>query len=168
MIQGQLELLARRRDPAAAEVRRVERVVQTEIARVTRLVDDMLLLARSEQPEFLRLEAIELVPFVQQLWRDQALLSERRYELGPLPAGTLTADPDRLAQALRNLLANAVGHTAAGEGLVRMHARAVSGRHLCRCAPALRTAPRALGRCRLVSSAASARVAQPVPKTPRR
>ena len=127
VIQGQLELLARRRDPAAAEVRRVERVVQTEIARVTRLVDDMLLLARSEQPEFLRLEAIELVPFVQQLWRDQALLSERRYELGPLPAGTLTADPDRLAQALRNLLANAVGHTAAGEGLVRMHARAVSG-----------------------------------------
>ena len=34
-----------------------------------------------------------------------SLLAERRFELGPVPAGTLRADPDRLAQALRNLVA---------------------------------------------------------------
>ena len=30
------------------------------------------------------------------------------------------ADPDRLAQALRNLIANAIEHTAAGDGRVRL------------------------------------------------
>ena len=33
------------------------------------------------------------------------------FELAPIPDATLTADPDRLAQALRNLIRNAVEHT---------------------------------------------------------
>jgi len=42
---------------------------------------------------------------------------------GGVPSGTLDADPDRLAQALRNLLRNAVEQTAQG-GLVRLTASA--------------------------------------------
>ncbi len=38
-----------------------------------------------------------------------------------MPAGTLHADPDRLAQALRNLVRNAIEHTAPQEGRVLMH-----------------------------------------------
>ena len=45
-----------------------------------------------------------------------------------MPAGTLRADPDRLAQALRNLLANAIEHTAAEDGLVRMRVEALPRR----------------------------------------
>ena len=70
-----------------------------------RLVDDLLLLAKSEQTQFLRVEPIELAPFVSDLWDGISLIAERRFELAPRPAGTLRADPDRLAQALRNLLA---------------------------------------------------------------
>ena len=36
--------------------------MQAEIARISRLVDDLLLLAKTEQTEFLRVEPIELAP----------------------------------------------------------------------------------------------------------
>ncbi len=120
VIRGQLEVLAAQQSPSGAEVRRVERLVQAELARITRLVDDLLLLAKAEQTQFLRIEPIELAGFVQELWDGMSLLANRRFELGPVPPGTLRADPDRLAQALRNLIGNAIEHTAAEEGLVRM------------------------------------------------
>jgi two-component system OmpR family sensor kinase len=121
VIRGQLEVLAAQQDPSGAEVRRVERLAQAEVARITRLVDDLLLLAKAEQKQFLRLEPIDVESFIGELWDAATLLAERRFELGEVPAGTLIADPDRLAQALRNLLANAIEHTArSGSGLVRL------------------------------------------------
>jgi signal transduction histidine kinase len=120
VIRGQLEVLAAQADPGADEVRRVERLVQAEIARISRLVDDLLVLAKAEQSEFLRVEPIELDAFVEELWDGVSLLAPRHFELGSVPEGTLTADPDRLAQALRNLVSNAVEHTEAERGLVRL------------------------------------------------
>jgi signal transduction histidine kinase len=127
VIRGQLEVLAAQSDPSAEEVRRVERLVQAEIARISRLVDDLLLLAKTEQTEFLRVEPIELITFVSELWDGVSLLATRRFELSPVPAGTLRADPDRLAQALRNLIGNAIEHTAPDSGLVRMRVQALTG-----------------------------------------
>jgi two-component system, OmpR family, sensor kinase len=120
VIRGQLEVLASQAGPPAEEVRRVERLVQAEIARISRLVDDLLLLAKTEQNQFLQITWIDLAPYVGDLWDGMSLLAERRFELAPVPPGTLRADPDRLAQTLRNLLGNAIDHTAPGHGLVRM------------------------------------------------
>jgi two-component system, OmpR family, sensor kinase len=120
VIRGQLEVLAVQEHPAAEEVRRVERLVQAEISRVSRLVDDLLLLVQAERTDFLRPEPIELDQFVTDLWDGVTLTAQRRFELGDLPRGTLTADPDRLAQALRNLARNAIEHTAPETGLVRL------------------------------------------------
>ena len=102
--------------------------MQAEIARISRLVDDLLLLAKAEQTQFLRIEPIELAGYVRELWDGMSLIAERRFELGPLPRGTLHADPDRLAQALRNLIGNAIDHTVAERGLVRMLRRDRPGR----------------------------------------
>ncbi len=126
VIRGQLEVLAAQSDPSGPEVRRVEHHVQAEIARISRLVDDLLLLAKSEQTQFLRIEPIELTAFVGELWDGMSLLADRRFELGAVPPGTLQADPDRLAQALRNLVGNAIEHTTAEQGLVRMRVEAVA------------------------------------------
>jgi len=120
VIRGQMEVLASQRNPSQEEVRRVSRVVHAEIARVTRLVEDLLLLAKSEQGEFLRTEPVDLPSFVNELWDGMSLIADRRFELGSVPVGVLDADPDRLAQALRNLLANAIAHTDEETGIVRL------------------------------------------------
>jgi signal transduction histidine kinase len=120
VIRGQLELLATGAKPSEQELRRVERLVQAEIARVSRLVDDLLLLAKVEEREFLRIESIDLSEYVHELWDGMSLLAPRRFVLDPIPSGSLRADPDRLAQALRNLIGNAIEHTAENDGLVRL------------------------------------------------
>lgn len=120
VIRGQLEVLAAQPHPSEDEVRRVERLVQAEITRVTRLVDDLLVLAAAEETDFVRLDEVDLDSFVRDLWDGISLTAERRFELGPVPEGTLRADPDRLAQALRNLARNAIEHTEPSSGLVRL------------------------------------------------
>jgi two-component system OmpR family sensor kinase len=120
VIRGQLEVLAAQGNPSAAEVHRVERLVQKEITRITRLVEDMLVLAQADRDDFLRAEAVDLRPFVADLWDGLSLTADRRFELGPIPDGCLEADPDRLAQAIRNLARNAIEHTEEGSGLVRL------------------------------------------------
>jgi two-component system, OmpR family, sensor kinase len=130
VIRGQLEVLASQREPTADEVRRVERLVSAEIARISRLVDDLLLLAKTEQTEFLRVDWIALRPYVQELWDGVSLIAERRFELEDVPAGTLRADPDRLAQALRNLIANAIDHTQPHMGVVRLRVQLAPGERI--------------------------------------
>jgi two-component system, OmpR family, sensor kinase len=120
VIRGQLEVLAAQENPSSADVTRVERLVQAEITRISRLVDDLLVLAQAERTDFLRTEPIDVEGFVTELWDGVSLTADRRFELGPIANGTLDADPDRLAQALRNLARNAIEHTTDHDGLVRL------------------------------------------------
>jgi two-component system, OmpR family, sensor kinase len=120
VISGQLEVLAAQDRPTPEEIRRVQRLVGAEIARISRMVDDMLLLARAEQRDFLHPSTIELPPFIADLWATTTAGWQRRLRLAPTPAGTLYADPDRLAQALRNLIDNALTQTTAPDGLVAL------------------------------------------------
>jgi two-component system OmpR family sensor kinase len=122
VIGGQLEVLAAQPDPSREEIQRVQRLVSAEIARTSRLVDDMLLLASSEHQNFLRRQTIDLREFLQDLWSATTAGHDRRFELGRAPAGRLQCDPDRLAQALRNLIDNALSHTSAPDGQVCLDA----------------------------------------------
>ncbi len=124
VIRGQLEVLARQRDVTPEDVRHVDEVVSTEVLRMERLVEDLLLLARADEGELLRPAPLDLRPFVTELFDSLTLTAERRFELGAVPEGTLRADEDRLAQVMRNLARNAVEHTAA-DGLVRLSVRAL-------------------------------------------
>ncbi len=130
VIRGQLEVLAEAEHPSTAEVRRVERVVQAEVTRMSRLVDDLLLLTAAERADFLRAEPIDLAPFVNDLWDGLTLTAKRRFELGHVPEGTLHADPDQLAQAVRNLAGNAIDHTSEATGLVRLEVTEVGAGRL--------------------------------------
>jgi signal transduction histidine kinase len=124
VIRGQLEVLARQPDPDVDEVRRTERIARTELVRMQRLVDDLLLLARADEGELVHRQDLELGPFIRDLFDGITTTADRRFELAGDPDGTVHADPDRLAQAIYNLVRNAVDHTATG-GLIRLRVTAM-------------------------------------------
>jgi two-component system OmpR family sensor kinase len=126
VIRGQLEVLGRQSDVTAADVRRVEGLVRTEIVRMQRLVEDLLLLARADEGSLVRPEVVEVDPFLTELWDGLALTAHRDFRLGVLPGGTVQADPDRVAQVVSNLVRNAVEHTQDG-GVVALTARVADG-----------------------------------------
>ncbi len=123
VLRGQVEVLATGdRDDgssSAAELKRVEALMLGEIARLTRLVDDLLLLAQSDRQDFLYTGTVALDELVREQWDGLSLIAERRFEVGALAPVSMLGDSDRLAQALRNLARNAIVHTSAPNGLVR-------------------------------------------------
>jgi signal transduction histidine kinase len=124
-VRGQLEVLARAERPDAAEVRRVEALAMAELARVERLVEELLALARLDEGQGPAPRSIDAKPFLEQA----AATAPGGAELGGLAAGELEADPELLARILRNLLENARRHAGAG-GRVRVSSAAIGDRLL--------------------------------------
>jgi two-component system, OmpR family, sensor kinase len=106
-IRGQIEVLARKESPSAEEVRQVEAMAMTEMRRVERLLDDLLALAHLDEGAGPAPREVRAAPFL----RDLAEATPgQATELGALAEGVIAADPDLLAQVVRNLLANAHRH----------------------------------------------------------
>jgi two-component system, OmpR family, sensor kinase len=125
-IRGQIEVLARSEHPDGEEVRRVERVVAAEVDRMTRLTDDLLLLAHTDESHFIEREAVELELLLEDLVAIAEPTADRRFTLAAHAPGILNADPDRVTQALRNLLRNAIEHSQPG-GAIELGARELPG-----------------------------------------
>jgi signal transduction histidine kinase len=86
-------------------------VVVGELNRLRSLSERLLLIAASENPEFLRRAPVALDELAAEvMWRWRATAT-RRWQLGPLHQATVAADAERLTQALDALLENAIQHT---------------------------------------------------------
>jgi signal transduction histidine kinase len=110
---GHAELLAS--DLAGRPEARDIEVVVGELARLRRLGERLLMIAASEDPDFLRPEPVALDRFVLEAFRKWMPTHPRRWNLGRLDPAMVTADRERLGLALDALLENAVRHTAGGE-----------------------------------------------------
>jgi two-component system OmpR family sensor kinase len=111
VLRGRIEQLADHaadRDAINAEAGELMR----EVRRMERLTDDMLTLAKAERGGLVQRRRVPIDDFVEDLRRDLPLLGPRRYTVESSIHGDLEADPDRLAQVLRNLVTNAVRHTS--------------------------------------------------------
>lgn len=110
IIRGHLELLAT--DDAATQ--EAHRLVLDELDRMSRLVDDLLLMARAEQPDFLDVHPLDVAELVEEVVAKAAPLADRDIALGSQANVVIDADRQRLTQALMNLIRNAVEHTPDG------------------------------------------------------
>ena len=116
VLRGRIEQLAGRgADGGSVDsgvLRAEAEELMREVRRMERLTDDMLTLAKAERGGLLQRRRVPLDDFVEDLRRDLPLLGPRRYNVESSAHGNLEADPDRLAQVLRNLVTNAVSHTS--------------------------------------------------------
>ncbi|HET7016863.1 MAG TPA: HAMP domain-containing sensor histidine kinase [Streptosporangiaceae bacterium] len=106
---GHAELLAA--DLAGRQQQRDIHVVVGELERLRTLSDRLLLIAASENPDFLTLEPTDLDVMAVDLLRRWQPTAPRRWQLGRLDPVRTAADADRLAIALDALVENAVRHT---------------------------------------------------------
>jgi signal transduction histidine kinase len=118
-IRGQIEVLARDPDPDAADVRRVEATTLSELARVERLVEELLSLARLDEGVGPARRELDAARFL----RDTTAAAPGGAEIGALVAGRVDADPEMIGRVVRNLVENARRH-AGPDGTVRVSSTA--------------------------------------------
>jgi signal transduction histidine kinase len=90
-------------------------MVIAELNRLRRLSERLLVIAASEDPEFLRSEPVVLDEFVMETFERWLPTVQRRWQLGRLDPATVLADEERLGLALDALLENAVKYTSADD-----------------------------------------------------
>jgi signal transduction histidine kinase len=116
--RGHLELLR----PRSSEVE----VALDELQRIYRILGRLLLLAKTERPDFIVPEPIDLEAMLEDVFLRWSELGPRAWRLGDLAPGTLIADREALRAALDALLENAVKYSAPGTPIV-LAARAEGG-----------------------------------------
>jgi signal transduction histidine kinase len=115
IIRGHLELLAEGGGGKSGERGKAFALVTGELDRMSGFVDDLLLLAKTEQPDFLRLETVSLPELCEEIVANARSLADRDWRLEVDSRRTIVADPQRLTQAVLNLVRNAVEHTEEGD-----------------------------------------------------
>ncbi|WP_225859601.1 sensor histidine kinase [Streptomyces albicerus] len=120
IVRGHLELMGD--DPAERE--ETVRLVTDELDRMSRIVEDLLLLAKAERPDFVRPEPVQLAELTADVFVKARTLGDRRWELAEVADGEARLDPQRITQAMVQLAQNAVQHTVPGQS-VRIGSRLV-------------------------------------------
>jgi signal transduction histidine kinase len=99
--------------PDAGQLASTRSLVDAELARSSRLLDDMAAIARANRPGFVRPERVEASALLASVAREAEPLLGARLRAAAPPSGTLTrVDPDRISQALLSMLRNAAVHGA--------------------------------------------------------
>ncbi|MFD2683297.1 sensor histidine kinase [Streptomyces phyllanthi] len=119
IVRGHLELMGD--DPAERE--ETVRLVTDELDRMSRIVEDLLLLAKAERPDFVTPEPVQLAELTADVYVKARTLGDRDWQLAEVADAEVVLDPQRITQAMVQLAQNAVQHTTAGQ-TIRIGSRA--------------------------------------------
>jgi two-component system OmpR family sensor kinase len=112
VIRGHIELMEEGRFEDENERRAALALIGGELDRLSRFVNDLLVLARSERPDFLHLETIAVDALCRELVEHARAVAPRPWRLEAGSRRTIVADRQRLIQAMMNLARNAAQHTS--------------------------------------------------------
>ncbi|MCH1868475.1 cell wall metabolism sensor histidine kinase WalK [Nocardioides sp. CFH 31398] len=112
VLRGHLELL----DPRdATDVEETRELLLEEIDRMSRLVGDLILLAKAGRPDFTRLRPVGVDTLTRGVLARARALGDRAWQDDGVSDAHVEADAQRLTQALLQLADNAVKHTGPGD-----------------------------------------------------
>ncbi|GAB6987463.1 HAMP domain-containing sensor histidine kinase [Nocardioides pyridinolyticus] len=112
VLRGHLELLDTHDPEELAETRLL---LLDEIDRMSRLVGDLILLAKSDRPDFLQPRDVDLDGLTRDVATKARGLGDREWTIDAAARVKIVADEQRLTQALLQLADNAVKHTRDGD-----------------------------------------------------
>ncbi|MBD3884048.1 HAMP domain-containing protein [Phormidium tenue FACHB-886] len=111
VIQGHLETLKYHPETQEETIA----LLMDELERMSRLVNDLLLLAKTEHPDFLHFRPEELDWLTEELYLKSRPLADRKWQLESKGLSPIVVDRQRITQAVMNLVQNAIRHTEAGD-----------------------------------------------------
>jgi signal transduction histidine kinase len=111
IVRGHLEVMGD--DPAERE--ETMRLVSDELDRMSRIVEDLLLLAKAERPDFVRTGPVQLGELTADIFVKARALGARDWLLAGVADREVALDAQRVTQAMVQLAQNAVQHTAPGQ-----------------------------------------------------
>lgn len=126
IVRGHLEMMDDDPDEQQATVH----LVTDELDRMSRYIDDLLVVAKAAQPDFLRPELVDVGELIDGAFQRARGLGNRQWQLGPAPAPATVlteADPQRVMQAVLALANNAMQHTDVN-GIITIGADATQDR----------------------------------------
>ena len=107
-VRGHLDV----RDPAdPSDLRDTLALVDDELERMNRMVSDLLLLAKSEQPTFLQPRPVDVGALTRSIFDKVRQLGARDFSLEEVAEVTAVLDPQRITQAVVALTDNACRYT---------------------------------------------------------
>lgn len=107
IIRGHLELMSS--DPKEQQETRL--LLLDELDRMSRFVEDLLLLVKAEHPDFLHKETIDVAVLTEEFLSKGRALANRTWQLDQVATGKIVGDRQRITQAIMNLAQNAAQHT---------------------------------------------------------
>jgi signal transduction histidine kinase len=111
IVRGHLELMDTT-DPKDAEV--VRALALEELARMSTLVNDLILLAQSERSDFVVLQDVDAGRLTDETFEKVRVLGDRHWIMDSLADVSVMMDPQRITQAWLQLAANAVKYSPDG------------------------------------------------------
>lgn len=124
VVRGHLEMM----DASdARDVAETQDLCLDELGRMSQLVDELVLLARSARPDFVELRPTDVDDVVTGVLDRVHPLAERDWVLDRRSDAVVLADENRLVQALMQLTSNAVKHTGVGDRIALGAARTDGG-----------------------------------------
>lgn len=115
VVRGQLELL----DSATGEEReRSLRLATTELDRMSRIVSELLTLARAERSDFVIPAPTDIADLTLEIESKAHALGERDWLVADIAEETVVLDQERIVQAMLQYASNAVDHTEDGSRIM--------------------------------------------------